>query len=271
MTRQRMTLGRLQWLAENLSQRDLDIIATVARVRVATFRQLERLHFAGHPPDSAARLCRRTLARLVEHQVLARLERRIGGVRAGSAGFVYALDTAGQRLAGTKGPAGGPRPRRPWTPSVRFIDHALAVSELYTCLRELDRGTGVDLMKFQAEPAAWRRFVGPGGGVAVLKPDAYVVLGLGEYEHHYFIEVDRATESPAAVGRQLTAYRHYWASGTEQGRIGLFPIVVVSVPDARRQQAIVEVASRQPADTWSIFRVVLARELIDHLVTAESS
>ncbi|MEW6153917.1 MAG: replication-relaxation family protein [Actinomycetota bacterium] len=266
-----MTLGRLQGLAQDLSQRDLDIIATLARVRVATFRQLERLHFAGHPPDSAARLCRRTLARLVEErQVLARLDRRIGGVRAGSEGFVYALDTAGQRLAGARGPAGGPRPRRPWTPSVRFIDHVLAVSEIYTCLRELDRGPGVDLIQFQAEPAAWRRFLGPGGGVAVLKPDAYVVLGLGDYEHHYFIEVDRATESPAAVGRQLTAYRHYWATGTEQGRIGLFPIVVIAVPDARRHQAITEVAARQPAETWSIFRVVIAEGLVD-LVTGDSS
>ena len=270
MTRQRMTLPRLQRLADDLSVRDLDIVATLARVRVASFRQLERLHFAGHPADSAARLCRRTLARLVECQVLVRLDRRIGGVRAGSAGFVYSLDTGGQRLAGAHGPAGGRRPRRPWTPSVRFLTHTLDVTELYVQLREVERQKDIELLAFEGEPASWRRFSGPAGGPALLKPDAYVMLGLGDYEHHYFIEVDRATESPAAVGRQLTAYRQYWATGLEQKRTGVFPLVVVGVPHDRRKEDVLDVAGRQPAEAWRLFRVVLAEQLVRAL-TEEGS
>lgn len=261
MTRQRLTLSPLQLLSDHLTDRDLDIVATLAKVRVASFRQLERLHFAGHPADSAARLCRRTMGRLVERRVAARLDRRIGGVRAGSAGFVYALDVAGQRLAGARGPAGGRRPRKPWTPSVRFVKHGLAVTELYVELRELENRGDVDLLDFQGEPAAWRRFPSPGGGVATLKPDAKVVVGQGEYEHHYFVEIDLATEAPSAVARQLTAYRQYWTSGAEQAATGLFPIVVVAVPDDRRREVLSEAASRQPADSWSIFRVVTIRKL----------
>jgi hypothetical protein len=262
MTRQRITLAGLERLAEQLSNRDLEVVATLARVRVASFRQLERLHFAGHPPQSAARLCRRTLARLVDRRVLARLDRRIGGVRAGSSGFVYALDTVGQRLAGARGPAGGERLRRPWTPSDRFLAHALEVSELWVGLVEAERRDELDVLGFQAEPASWRRFTGPGGETITLKPDAHLVLGLGQYEHHYFVEIDRATESPLAVGRQLTAYRQYWSSGQEQARSGLFPVVVIAVPDQRRRDSVVKVAASQPPETWEIFRVVVTHGLM---------
>ena len=78
-------------LDEQLSPRDLAVIAGVASLRYLTARQLERWHYRGPTPLARARAARRGLERLTELRYLARLERRIGGVRAGSAGSVYTL------------------------------------------------------------------------------------------------------------------------------------------------------------------------------------
>ena len=85
-------------LRDGLSGRDLAIVGQVADVRLMTARQIEVIHFA--PTDhenaaAAARACRRTLERLNRERLLIRLERRIGGARAGSASFIYALGPLG--------------------------------------------------------------------------------------------------------------------------------------------------------------------------------
>jgi hypothetical protein len=59
--------------------------------------------------------------------LISRLDRVVGGRRSGSAGFVYALDVAGQRTLErvTASPV-----RRPTTPGAPFVRHVLAVSEI---------------------------------------------------------------------------------------------------------------------------------------------
>jgi len=78
----------------------------------------------------------------------------------------------------------------------------------------------------------------PGGGTAICKPDAYVRLGIGEFEDSYFIEVDRGFETPTTLARKLDEYRRYWACGLEQSwRWSLSPGVVAgagpSAPPSR--------------------------------------
>jgi len=126
--RTRVTEAYLAGLAHELTPRELTLIQDLDRLRLASVKQLERLHFTAESPRANARQARRTLARLTDLRVLVRLERRVGGVRAGSRGSVYTLDVAGQRLASACGPAGGIRIRRPWTPGGAFIAHQLAVS-----------------------------------------------------------------------------------------------------------------------------------------------
>lgn len=243
-------------LAERLTPTEQAVIETLDRVRLATAPQLERLHFAGEgSPHTVARRTRRTLTRLVRLRILARLNRRIGGVKAGSAGYVYALDVAGQRLASACGPAGGLRLRRPWTPGGPFIGHALAVTELYVRLREAERAGLLELLAFDAEPQCWRRFVGVGGAGVTLKPDGFVRLGVGEYERFYFIEVDRATQSGPTIARKLAVYRRYFQTGREQERFGVFPKVLLLVPSETRKSALVDVAARQPAASWPLWQI----------------
>ena len=72
-----------------LSTRDLAILGDLARLRLLTGRLIERLHFQDGSPLTAARKSRSSLQRLYEWGLIVRLERQIGGIRAGSSGFVY--------------------------------------------------------------------------------------------------------------------------------------------------------------------------------------
>lgn len=211
--RSRMSAARVAWVKGRLGQRDLLIVQTLGRVRVASAKQ--RIHLFASSPLSNARSCRAVLARLARWRVLARLDRRVGGVRSGSAGYVYALDVVGQRIAAEGPPIRGSRFRRPWTPSAPFLDHALAVTELYVRLLEAERGGQFQLLAFETEPDCWRSFHGPAGEMVVVKPDAFVRIGAGEFEEHAFVEVDQGTESRRALAVKLDRYRTYWASGRE--------------------------------------------------------
>jgi len=247
--RRRLNAQDLAILTASLTATDHAVVDTLKRVRVATGAQLVRLHFAGRP--SAARQTRRALQRLVEQRVLCRLARRIGGVRAGSSGYVYALDIAGQRIVNSG------RLRRPWTPSLPFLAHALAVTDLYVGLVEAARTTNVELLGFEAEPACWRDFNGPDGGRLTLKPDALAHLVIGRYEYRWFIEVDRATEGMGVLSRKAGLYRRYWQSGREQARHPAFPKVLWIVPSEARKAVLVDVLAAQPSEAWPLFQIVV--------------
>jgi hypothetical protein len=234
-----------------LSARDRAVLTTLRQLRVATGHQLERLHFA----DTTDRQRRRALERLERQHLIVRLPRRVGGIRAGSAGSVFALDLAGQRLTNQRGPAGGRRIERPWTPGWPFLAHALAVTELYLRLVEAHRRRQLELLDFHAEPACWRSFE-TAAGWTTLKPDAALQLGAGAYEDHWFVEVDRGTESPATIERKASVYRGYWATGHEQAAHGVFPLVLWLVPDEPRAQLLRTALQRSPVDAGRLHTVV---------------
>src|ERR1700730_16785722 len=95
-----VTAARLAELETRLSDRDRDVLARVASLRFVSGAQLTPLCFGDLGDASAgARASRRALLRLPRLGVLARLPRVIGGVRAGSAGFVYRLGLVGHRLS----------------------------------------------------------------------------------------------------------------------------------------------------------------------------
>jgi hypothetical protein len=258
MSRVYVTSRRLAALGATLTPREREILATVARVRVASGTQLVRLHLA----QVKARQARGVLASLVERRLLGRLPRRVGGLRAGSAGFVYTLDVAGLRLV-TPDRA---RWQRPWSVGTPFLDHSLAVTELYVRLTCAQDGEAVRLVTFEAEPASWRRFPASGGGRAVLKPDARVTLRLGPYEDQWFVEVDRGTESLPTLKRKCELYARYWQTGREQAAGGVFPRVLWLVPDATRHEQVVTVLGRLPADTWQLFTVATFDEAVARMM-----
>jgi hypothetical protein len=251
------TARRLAALERGMSDRDRAVISTLARVRVATARQLYRLHFQ----DVTRRRARAGLASLAGRRLIARLPRVVGGVRAGSTGYVYALDVAGQRLIRT-----GTRAQRPWSVGRTFLDHSLTVTELYVQLAEADRAGRLHLAEFATEPACWRHFHGPGGARLVLKPDAVLRLRLGRYEDRWWLEADCGTESRTTLARRCEQYRLYWQAGVEQARTGVFPRMLWVVPDEQREAVLVDVITRQPADARPLFAVARFAEAVERLV-----
>lgn len=264
----RLTPTRLVAVAEQLDQRALDVLGMVAKTRLGTGEQIRQVVFADVP--SADRQARRTLAHMVDIGVLDRLDRQVGGRRAGSTGYIFALGLAGQRLVGSRGPAGGRRIERAWTPSAPYLRHMLRVTDLFVALTAANRRGDIELLEFVGEPACWRGFVGPAGDHVRLKPDAFVRLAKGEDEHLAFVEVDLATESPRALDRKLDRYTQYVRTGGERERWGVLPAVVWLVPDDRRMEVVADAFGRQPVELWPLFRVARFEDAVTVLLGGDS-
>lgn len=250
-------------LQGRLSTRDLAVIRQVGELRLMSARQLQAVHFPDSEHDNeqaATRARQRVLARLTRERLLTRLERRIGGVRAGSAGFVLALGPVGQRVLALDGSR-----RRPYEPSYRFVDHTLAVAQLVVDGTVAARRGLLDLLDVQAEPRSWRQFSGPGGRYW-LRPDAFLVLGSGEYELRWFIEVDRSSESLPVVVRKCRLYADYYQSGQEQAvHGGVFPRVCWVVPDEERAERVRGAIGRDRTLPERLFVVTTSARALDVL------
>lgn len=245
-------------LDARLTDRDRAVIRSVLELGFVSGNQLARIHFAEADP----RAVRRTLLRLTRLDVLERLPRVVGGVRAGSAGYVYRLGLAGQRLALHYGWLPERRRRRSRVPGTLFLNHALEVAELHTRLIEVDRTGRLELLELSAEPACWRSYGGVGAQRSVLKPDSFLRLGVGNYELVFFIEVDRGSEGSRALMRQLRAYVAYYDSGKEQAERGVFPKTLWLAPDERRVSAIEECVRQLPRENRELFQVELFTDAI---------
>ncbi|HEY5193102.1 MAG TPA: replication-relaxation family protein [Solirubrobacteraceae bacterium] len=223
-------------LRGRLSVHDLAIIRQVAELRLMSARQIQALHFPASEHDNeraATRARQRVLARLCRERLLIGLERRIGGVRAGSAGLVLALGPVGQRVIGLDGTR-----RRAYEPGWRFVDHTLAIAQLVVDVNVAARAGLLDVLDAQAEPRCWRTVAGIGGRL-VLRPDAFLALGVGEYELRWFIEIDRSSESLPVIVRKCRLYTDYYQSGQEQAaHDGVFPRVCWIVPDEVRAERV---------------------------------
>lgn len=263
----RLRTGRLG-LAEirrRLSERDEAILTNVAEYRLLCTRQVEALHF---PPTSfssalsAARCARRVLARLNRDRLLVRLERRVGGVRAGSAGFIHALGPVGHRLLAIDGPR--PRLREPSQP---FVAHTLAVSQLVVDLMLVERSGRVRIIERQAEPECWRLL--PGHGRAMLRPDLFLAIAAGDVELRWFVEVDRGTAHLPTLLRKCGLYETYYRSGVEQATHGVFPRVLWIVPTSARLSRLTDAIAEERELTNALFSVATTENAIDCLLGSE--
>jgi len=255
---------RAAWLRTQLGERDLAVLESLSHLRLLTGKQVQRLHVADGSPLTQARRARTLLQRLTTLRLVVRLERRIGGIRAGSEGHLYALSGLGQAVLGVGGPIGRRRrpmgETKPW-----FQNHLLAVAELAVELTTHTRDGRVELLAFETEPACWRRFTGSGGQLITLKPDAFVRVGLGEYEQRAFIEMDLSTESLPTIEGKCRRYVAYWRTGREQQAHGVFPRVWWLVPSEPRLASIAGVIRRLAQEAQALFTVVLSSQAVDQL------
>jgi hypothetical protein len=253
------TGARAARLRERLGQRDMAVLWSLFKLRLLRSDQVQRLHVADGSPQTRLRRSRNLLQRLHDLRLVARLSRRVGGVRAGSSGFVYGLTGLGLAVLEVSG-LHGARRRTVWEGKPAFQDHVLAVSELAVQLVEAGRKGRADLLTFEAEPACWCTFSSLGSAALQLKPDAYVRLGIGDFERSAFIEMDMDSERTPAIQRKLHTFVAYWRTGLEQKQNGVFPLVLWLVPNEKRQHTIREVVHRLTNETHQLFAVTLQRD-----------
>lgn len=278
----RVSVPQLVALANEMPLHERQLVETVARLSLVSGRQLSDLFLYFSSPSSSsfpspsssfsfsvpaahARRVRRVLAGMVARRVLDRLERRQGGVGGGSASWVYALGPAGRRMVAYWAGEGLPRSRSPHEPSTTWMAHTLAVSQLFVDLKAREWGGRLEILTFNAEPGCWRTYTRLGGAAGVLKPDAYVRLGVGDFEDSLFIEVDLGSEHRGQLTRQHRAYHEHYRAGVEQAKTGLYPGVLWIVPDAKRAALLAAVQRDLPAPARRLFSVTTADRALDLL------
>ncbi|MCL2467471.1 MAG: replication-relaxation family protein [Micrococcales bacterium] len=242
----RQIVGRRQLalVATRLGTRDWQVLNDLARFRLLHAGQIRRLHFDCSKHASriaAARACTSALRRLSDFGLIRHLERRIGGVRAGSDSLVWHLAPAGVRLLTTyqsnSEVVAGLVEREP---SLRTATHTLTVAEVAVCLREVERTGQVEVVALQPEPACWREHLTIAGTRTWLKPDLFAITATAgsAFEELWFIEVDLGTESAATIARKAVAYDRYRQTGREQAARSAFPLVAWLAPDEARAETI---------------------------------
>lgn len=245
-------------IRERLAPRDIAVLDQINSLRLMTGAQIQAVHFplCDHESQHAAvRATRRVLQRLVRDGLLVRLERRVGGVKGGSAGYIYAASALGQRLID------GDRHRRFREPTATFVTHTLAITQLVVDLTELSRKRTIDLVRLEPEPRCWRSYTSPAGR-EIVRPDLFVAVGSGDFEHHWFVEMDLGTETIARRLAKSAQYEAYYRSGAEQTRHDLFPRVLWAVPTDRLAAELQSRIQHSRKLTSDIFAVVTHADLV---------
>ncbi|GAA2021734.1 replication-relaxation family protein [Agromyces tropicus] len=256
-------------LGPHLTERDIRILEDLEQFRLLTTRQLQRLHlparpFGDHATASAAtRGTSRILNRLEGLGAVARLERRIGGIKHGSALTIWHLGAAGERYLRAR--RGDPTRRRYTEPSLSFTAHTLAVADIAVMLREQVSIDSFELLDLEVESACWRTFNSTGTDAITLRPDLLVVTADTETETHSFVEVDLGTEHTNAVLRKCRTYQQYQRTGTEQTTRGLFPAVVWIIPTRKRAVALRDAIRAERTLDPDLFWVITPDAMLRHL------
>jgi hypothetical protein len=223
-----------------LTNRDLAILRSIRQYKFLATRQICELVFTDHASDaSAIRACNRVLSRLLQHRLIYRLARPVGGDGGGSRPFVWGIDAAGDRLLRADPDGVNAKRFRSYEPTSMFLHHTLAIADVAIDLERLARGKKLELVELVTEPSNWRPF-SHGGRAQILKPDLYVVTANEQTEWHRFVEVDRGTESITALLNKCLIYQNYESTGHEENLLGIFPEVLWLVPTASRARGFAQ-------------------------------
>ena len=262
----RIGRAQLQAIAERLDTTDHELLALLAAHRYATTRQLAQITELSGQYGSARSALRQTSRRLRRQHGLGlvdHLERRIGGTRAGSAGYVWYLTAAGQRL----GDEGRGARRRFRESSALFLAHTLAITQARVVIEQAIHAVGGHLARLRTEPACWRSWLRLGGALGWLKPDLEAITATDTgAEDHWLLEVDLDTEHPARLLAKCRDYQAHLASGTFQAQHGYYPQVVWLLTNPTRAGRLAEQIAADQTLTPGLFKITAAPEQLAALI-----
>lgn len=264
----RIGRAQLQAIAERLDTTDRALLDLLAAHRYAMTRQLAQITELSGQYGSARSALRQTSRRLRRQHGLGlvdHLARRIGGTRAGSAGYVWYLTAAGQRLT-DEGQGRGSR-RRFQEPSPLFLTHTLAITQARVVIEQAIHAVGGRLARLRTEPACWRSWLRLGGALGWLKPDLEAITATDTgAEDHWLFEVDLDTEHPARLLAKCHDYQAHLASGTFQAQHGYYPQVVWLLTNQARAGHLAEQIASDQTLTPGLFKITAAPEQLAALI-----
>lgn len=254
---------QLARIAEGLSDRDRQLLGSIAAHGYLSTKHIEVLWFGGRSASTGERLARRAMTRLERLGLVQPLERRVGGVRAGSSARIWQLSAAGRRLVADHGGA-----KRPHEPSPRLLAHAVAVADVRLAIHQIpDDMPTISTIEVQIEAAAWRRYLGLGGDRRLLQPDLAVTIhgqdDQGSFEDRWLIEVDCGTESLPTLLKKCRQYDDYRQSGNEQAAHDVFPRILWVMGGPRAIHRAEDIRERISRGNYpdGMFTVVLAEQV----------
>ena len=250
-----------------LSIQEGQVLKFLLKAKYVTTKQLARLYFTDSVSSSTAlRRANLTTKKLNEKDYIGHLDRRIGGVRAGSGSFVWTISTKGLKWLKHFKPSLAITRQNHYEPTWHHLEHTLAISEIYVQLTELKNMHLVQSIdKFQFEPSCWRGWLDNYAGRMILKPDCYIEISLDNYLYNYFVEVDKNSESLARVINKSKQYIRYYNLNIEQKETGVFPLVLWVVPDEKRKLAIEQRIQKELQDYWELFQVITLDDFKDFM------
>ncbi|MCH7950968.1 MAG: replication-relaxation family protein, partial [Candidatus Dadabacteria bacterium] len=207
-----------------LSPRDIEILRSVYTYRFLTSSQLTKMFF---PSKSFAD---RRLRKLYDHGFLDRIQRP---VTEGKCELLYALWTEGARVLSRKIKIS--REELGWSKSKNrvggeFLEHELEVTQFRLALEEACRNNnGYSLkewrnkeeLKLKKGNISYGEKIRDRGKSIILIPDAYFVLHTPKGIAHFFLEIDRYTETASKVfRRKMHGYKMYFERGLFRDRFG---------------------------------------------------
>lgn len=268
----RISKHQVETIKQKLSEREKSVLLSILRCHFLTTAQIKRLHYKDSVSDTAAmRAANRGAIKLRDLGLIVSLNRRIGGVRAGSGSFVWSITTAGLKvLSKINRSLNVSNRKRIYEPTSNFLTHALAVSEVYLQLTEVARREAIALSDTTFEPDCWRAYSSRSGVATFIKPDLYAVISAEEYEDYYFFEIDNGTESPSRIVKKCMQYIDYYNSGTQQKKTHVFPYVVWIVPDEKRKKSLSE-HIRQNISRIEIFLIITIDQLKNLIINGAGS
>lgn len=242
-----------------LTKRDYEVLSLLNRCRYATTKQLVELYFRENKPKTATRRANLLTKKLTNLGLIHHLNRRIGGVRAGSGSYVWHITHKGIKELREVEPSVKLKLKNRYEPSQNHLKHQLFVAQLFVELTALHLDGKILLETFFFEPKCWRSFATLFSHFT-LKPDAFARVTIENFEDTYFFEADNATEHLGRVISKCKQYIAYFNTGIEQRENNIFPLVVWIVPDEKRKLAILNRIKENLDAYWELFEVLTLDE-----------
>ena len=264
-----LTREKLILIEYQLTDRDKEILRALRDAKCLFTYHIRRLFYHdAKNVRSGARSTQHALKRLKEYGLIdVMVDRRIGGVRAGSSSYIWYLTEQGNRLLNLdqKHKDDTPKRTRFLEPADSTLGHRMAISECFVKLCELEQNNLLSVKEVTFEPNNWHYFTFKGKN-EILKPDLSIVTAHDGYEYRFFIEIDLSTESVDTVLRKCIRYHKYLQTEIEQNEHGVFPVVLFIVKDEKRKSKLEHAIRTHLKNHPNIFLFITADDY-DQLMT----